>query len=58
MAKIKIFKKDGTPTPYFWSDRDTTDKTNLTVYKQTRDGVKRMRGVHYDAVAKRMCKEE
>ncbi len=56
MAKIKIFRKDGTPTPYFWSDRDT-DRTNLTVYKQTSDGVKRMRGVYYDAVAKRIHKE-
>ncbi len=56
MARVKIFKKDGTPTPYFWSDRDS-DRKNLTVYKQTDDGVKRMRGVHYDAVARRMRKE-
>ncbi len=56
MAKVKIYRKDGTPTPYFWSDRDS-DRTNLTVYKQTDDGVKRMRGVHYDAIARQMRKE-
>lgn len=55
MAKIRIFRKDGTPTPYFWSDRDS-DRTNLTIYKKTPDGVKRMRGVHYDAVAGRVRK--
>ena len=47
--KIKIFKKDGTATPFFWSDRDGEDRTTLTVYKQTDDGIKRMTGVHFDA---------
>lgn len=57
MARIKIFKKDGSPTPYFWSDKHKkTDRKQLTVYKQTRDGVKRMTGVLYDAVAERMRK--
>lgn len=56
MAKIKIFKKDGTPTPYFWSNKRTSDRTKLTVFKQTLDGVKRMTGVCYDAVAERMRK--
>jgi hypothetical protein len=56
MARIKIIKKDGTPTRYFWSDKDGTDRTRQTVYKQSPDGVKRMRGVHFDAVAKRMHK--
>jgi len=56
MAKVKIFKKDGSPTPYFWSDKDGTDRTHQTVYKQTDEGVKRMRGVHFDAVKNRMHK--
>ena len=47
--KIRIFKKDGTPTPYFWSDRDGGDKAIQTVYKRTDDGIKRMTGVHFDA---------
>ena len=25
--KIKIFKKDGSPTPFFWSDKDGGDST-------------------------------
>ena len=55
--KFKIFKNDGTPTPYFWSDRDGGPKTHQTVYKQTEDGVKKMTGVHYDATKNRMVKE-
>lgn len=57
MAKVKIYKKDGTPTPYFWSDSDGTDRTRQTVFKQTDEGIKRMRGVHFDAVANRIHKE-
>lgn len=56
MAKVKIFKKDGSATPYFWSDKETADKTRQTVYKQTTDGVKRMVGVHFNSVTKRIEK--
>jgi hypothetical protein len=56
MAKVKIFKKDGTPTSYFWSNKDGVDRTQATVYKQTSDGVKRMKGVRFDAVSNRMNK--
>ena len=56
MARIKIVKKDGTPTPYFWSDKDAAEKSNKTVYKQTTDGVKRMIGVHFNATTKRIEK--
>ena len=56
MARIQIRKKDGTDTPYFWSDEDKTAKTEKTVYKATPEGVKRMRGVHFDAVAQRIVK--
>jgi hypothetical protein len=56
MARINIFKKDGTPTPYFWSDKDGKDRKRQTVYKKTVDGIKRMRGVYFDAIAKRMHK--
>jgi hypothetical protein len=57
MAKVKIFKKDGTPTPYFWLNRDSGDRTSETVYKRTPDGIKRMKGVHFNAVTNRMHKE-
>jgi hypothetical protein len=56
MARVKIFKKDGTPTSYFWSDDDGTEQSRKTVYKETTDGVKRMTGVHFDAAANRIQK--
>ncbi len=54
MAKVKINRKNGTPTHYFWSDKDSGEPTRKTVYKHTSDGVKRMRGVHFDPVENRM----
>ncbi len=57
MAKVRIYKRDGSSTPYFWSNRDTVDRTDVTVYKQTTDGVKRMTGVRFNAVTNRMRKE-
>ena len=55
MARIMIVKRDGTKTPYFWIDRDS-DRTHLTVYKKTEDGIKRMKGVHFDALKNRFHK--
>ena len=49
MAKIMITTKNGTKTPFFWSGRDSDRKT-LTVYKKTKDGIKRMTGVHFNAL--------
>jgi hypothetical protein len=54
MEKVRISKKDGTSTPYFYSYEEGSDRTRQTVYKDTSDGVKRMKGVSYDATAKRM----
>jgi hypothetical protein len=54
MEKVRISKKDGTSTPYFYSYEEGSDRTRQTVYKETSDGVKRMKGVSYDATAKRM----
>jgi len=56
MNRIQIVKKDGTTTPYFWVENDGTEQTRKTVYKQAEDGVKRMTGVHFDAVAGRIQK--
>jgi hypothetical protein len=55
MARVMIVKKNGTKTSYFWNDSDT-DRTHLTVFKKTPDGIKRMTGVHYDAIANRIHK--
>lgn len=57
MAKVKIFKKDGSPTPYFWSDKHESDRKHKTVYKQTSDGVKRMKGVQFEPATNRMHKD-
>ncbi|HEX6587612.1 MAG TPA: hypothetical protein VF039_01215 [Longimicrobiales bacterium] len=58
MAKrVNIFKKDGTPTPFFWSEKDGADRTQQTVYKRTDTGITRMRGVHFDATKNEMVKE-
>lgn len=57
MGKVKIYKKDGTTGPYFWSDDDGTDRVNKTVYKQTPDGVKRMKGVHFNADENRLSRD-
>ena len=46
MARVKIFKKDGTATPYFWLEKERETRTK-TVYKETPDGVKRMKGVRF-----------
>lgn len=50
MARIDIFRPDGRPSPYFWDDKERGDKAQRTVYKKTDEGVKRMRGVHFDAI--------
>jgi hypothetical protein len=57
MARFKIAKRDGTPTPYFWSDKDGSQPAEKTVYKKTTDGVKRMRGVRYDTKNLKMNKD-
>jgi hypothetical protein len=56
MAKVRIRKKDGTPTPYFWSDKEPTDRSQRTVYKRTEKGVTRMTGVHFDTTKMRIVK--
>jgi hypothetical protein len=53
MARIKIFKKDGTATPYFWLEKEKENRTK-TVYKETPDGVKRMKGVRFNPQTNQM----
>ena len=57
MAKVRIYKKDGTPTQYFWSNRDSGDRTHEAVYKQTDSGVKRMKNVYFNVVTNRLLKK-
>ena len=58
MAKVRIVKTDGTPTQYFWSDKHTADRERQTVYKQTSHGIKRMKGIHYNALLNKFVKEK
>ena len=48
MARVKIVRPDGSPSPYFWKDEKESAKPLKTVYKKTSDGIKRLKGVHYD----------
>ena len=48
MARVKIVRPDGSPSPYFWKDEKEAAALLKTVYKKTSDGVKRLRGVQYD----------
>jgi hypothetical protein len=54
MSRTNIVKKDGSPTPYFWSDKDGNDLTAKTVYKRTDRGVTRMKGVQFDVTRKKI----
>ncbi len=56
MARVAILKKNGTKTPYFWVERDS-DRTHLTIYKKTKDGIKRISNAHFDAVANQVHKQ-
>ena len=53
MARVKITKKDGTETPFFWLEKDQESRTK-TVYKETPTGVKRMKGVRFDPTKNQM----
>ena len=48
MARKKIVRPDGTPSPFFWKDEKDGKAKLKTVYKVTSDGVKRLKGVRYD----------
>jgi len=48
MARVKIVRPDGRPSPYFWKDESEAEAPLKTVYKKTSGGVKLMKGVRYD----------
>jgi hypothetical protein len=57
MARKRIYRKDGRPTPFFWREEDTMDRTQQTVYKRTAGGVKRMKGVSFNVNTNQFKKE-
>ncbi|MGE0159938.1 MAG: hypothetical protein AB7T31_11060 [Gemmatimonadales bacterium] len=58
MARVKIFRPDGTPSPFFWNDEKERANPLKTVYKTTSDGIKRLRGVRYDVANNTFPREE
>jgi len=57
MARIRIKRPNGSPSPYFWVDTEESSKEARTVYKKTDEGVKRMKGVHFDATRKKITRD-
>lgn len=56
MARITIRRKPDASIEYFWSDTEQSEPRRKTVYKKTSDGIKRMTGVHFDSVDKRIVR--
>jgi hypothetical protein len=54
MAKVRILKRDGTATPYYWSSTDEGAPNSVAVYKRTHEGIKRMKGVTFNTVTNLM----
>jgi len=48
MARVKIVRPDGTPSPFFWKTGKDGSDALKTVYKVKSGVVKRLRGVRYD----------
>ena len=48
MARVKIVRPDGSPSPFFWKEEKDGKSPLKTVFKNTEDGVKRLKGVRYD----------
>lgn len=57
MARHTIINKHGQATEYFWSDEHATDPKQVTVFRQTESGIKKMRGVTFNAKANRIVKQ-
>jgi hypothetical protein len=57
MARHPISDKHGKPTEYFWSDKHATDPQRATVFRKTEEGIKKMRGVHFDSKAGKIVKQ-
>jgi hypothetical protein len=57
VARVRIHRKDGRPTPFFWRKKRGEDPTRQTVYKRTAEGIKRMKGVHFNVKTNEFEKE-
>ena len=57
MARHRIHDDNGKPTDYFWSDKYSADRTRAQVFKETEEGIKRMKNVFFDTVKRKLMKE-
>jgi len=57
MARVRIVRPDGRPSPYFWSDKRDPKAQLKTVYKRTASGLKRLKGVRYDVANNTFLKD-
>jgi hypothetical protein len=57
MTRHVIYNPAGQPTKYFWTDEHGKDAQHRVVFKEGPDGLKKMTGVHFDAIAKKIRKE-
>ena len=57
MARHPITDKNGKSTEYFWSDKHAADPQRATVFRKTEEGIKKIRGVHFDSKAGKIVKQ-
>lgn len=57
MTRHVIQNPAGQPSPYFWTDEHGTDAEHRVVFKDSPKGLKKMTGVHYDSVAKKIRRD-
>lgn len=57
MARHPITNKHGKATDYFWSDKHADNPEQATVFRKTEAGIKKMRGVVFDAKLGRIVKQ-
>lgn len=57
MARHPITNKHGQTTEYFWADEHAKNPEQATVFRQTEAGIKKIRGVVFDAKNGRIVKQ-
>jgi hypothetical protein len=54
MAKVKIHRRDGTPTRYYFRDDEDGDANDRTVYKVLPTGVRQMKTMRFNPETNQM----
>jgi hypothetical protein len=58
MSRHRIVDNSGKPTRYFWSDKHSSNRKRATVFKETEEGIKRMKNVFFDTLKGKLHKVE